>query len=188
MTLLIIGLLAWFALHLFPVVASDARAGLLAKMGIAYKGAFALATIGAVALMSMGYQQADYIDVWSPPAFLTHLNNLLMVLAVYLFIGGQFKNSAMQKVVRHPQLNGTKTWAIAHLLVNGDLASIILFGGLFAWAMAAMIATNKRDGKPPRDVEVTAIGSIIHVVAALVVTGLVIAAHWYLGGIWPLPG
>lgn len=188
MTLLIIGLLAWFGLHLFPLVAPGTRAGLLAKIGVAYKGAFALATVGAVALMTIGYQQAPYVDVWTPPAFLTHLNNLLMVLAVLIFIAGSFKQSPVLRFTRHPQLNGLKTWAVAHLFVNGDLASILLFGGLLVWGVVAMIATNKRDGKPPRDLAPTMAGLVVHLVATIVVTIAVIAAHWYLGEVWPLPG
>lgn len=187
MTLLIIGLIAWFVVHLFPIMASGRRAALKAKLGGAYLPGYALVTVATVVLIVIGYQQAPFIEVWSPPAFLTHLNNLLMVIAVFLFIAGSFA-TPVRRFTRHPQLNGVKTWAIAHLLVNGDLASVLLFGALLAWGVVAMIGSNKRDGKPPIEVETSTVGLVIHFAATAVVTAVVIAVHWHVGSVWPLPG
>jgi uncharacterized membrane protein len=186
MILLILGLVAWFVLHLFPIFAVQKRAALKESLGGAYMGGYALATVGAVALMTIGYQQAPFVEIWSPPAFLTHLNNLLMVLAIFVFIAGRLP-SVVRNKIRHPQLTAVKIWALAHLLVNGDLASIILFGGMLAWAVVALIGTNKRDGKPPLAYEATAQGLAAHIAIAIIVSTVVIWLH-DLAGIWPLPG
>lgn len=188
MTLLVFGLLAWFVVHLFPIFAPGPRAALTTRFGVAYKGAFAAVTVATIVLIVHGYGAAPFVEVWSPPAFLTHVNNLLMVIAVLFFIAGSFKSSPVLRWTRHPQLNGVKTWAIAHLLVNGDLASILLFGGFLVWGVVAMIGSNKRDGKPARDLSSSAPGLVIHLGATAVVTVAVMMAHWHLGGVSPFPG
>ena len=136
--------------------------------------------------MTMGYQDAPYIAVWTPPAFMIHLNNLLMLLAIFFFIAGNIP-SVVRKKVRHPQLAAAKTWAIAHLLVNGDVASILLFGGILAWAVLALIGSNKRDGKGPIDKPANAMGLVIHVVATVVIFGVVALVHNW-AGVSPFPG
>ena len=186
MMLLILGLVLWLGTHLFAIWAPAQRAAMTESMGVMSKGVMAVLTIIAVALMVMGYQDAPYIDVWTPPAFLTHLNNLLMVLAVFLFIAGNIPSIVRQKV-RHPQLAAAKTWSIAHLLVNGDLASILLFGGILAWAVLALIGSNKRDGKGPIDKPASWMGLGIHIVVALVLFVLIAKLHNYLG-VWPFAG
>ena len=186
MMMLILGLVLWFATHLFPIWAPAQRAAMTQSMGMASKGVMAVLTLIAVALMVMGYQDAPYVGIWTPPAFLTHLNNLLMLVAVLLFIAGNVP-SVIRNKVRHPQLAAAKTWSLAHLLVNGDLASILLFGGILAWAVLALIGSNKRDGKPPLDKPSSAIGLVIHLVVAVVVFGVIAYVHQW-AGIWPFPG
>ena len=143
-------------------------------------------TIATVALMVIGYQQAPFVEIWNPPPFLTHLNNLLMVIAVFFFISGRLP-SVIRNKVRHGQFTAVNIWAVAHLLVNGDLASIILFGGLLAWAVVALIGTNKRDGKPPLDHPATTQGLVVHIALTLIVTSVVIWLH-SMAGVWPMPG
>ncbi|MEM7191123.1 MAG: NnrU family protein, partial [Pseudomonadota bacterium] len=187
MTLLILGLLLWWATHLLPVFAPAQRAALQSRLGEGpYKGLFALVTIGAVALMVIGYQRAEIIDLWYPPAWLTHLNNLLMLLAVIVFVGGSFP-SHIRARIRHGQFTGLKIWAIAHLLVNGDLSSVVLFGGLLAWAVVALIGTNRRDGPREALPEATGQGTIVHVASGLIAFLVVGSIHGFLAGVWPFP-
>ena len=186
MMMLILGLALWFATHLFAIWAPGPRSGLTETMGTGgSKGLMAVLTLIAVALMVMGYQDAPYVEVWLPPAFMVHLNNLLMLVAVFFFVAGNIP-SPVRNRIRHPQLTAAKTWAVAHLLVNGDLASIILFGAILAWAVIALIGTNKRDGKPPLDKPSTTMGLVIHVVVAVVVFGGIAFVHNWLG-VWPYP-
>lgn len=188
MTLLIAGLALWWATHLLPIQGAGLRRSLADKIGNgAVKGAVAVLSIAAVALMVKGYQAAPFTEVWSPPAFLTHLNNLLMILAVFLFIAGNIPSKVRRKV-RNPQLTSVKVWAIAHLLVNGDLASIILFGGMLAWAVVAVIGTKRRDGPRTDEPVASRQGLIIHVVAGIGVFVVIALLHLTLGGISPFPG
>ena len=134
MTLLILGVLLWWAAHLFKRIAPAARASL----GNAGKGLVAIALIISIVLMYYGYGDAKATGAvwWGRNPALVGINNLLMVLAFYLYAASGAK-SALARKVRHPQLTAVKTWALAHLLVNGDLASFILFGGLLAWLNVA---------------------------------------------------
>jgi len=187
MTLLILGLALWYLAHGVKIFAPGARAGLAQRFGEgAVKGGAALALLASVALMVIGYQQAPFETVWFPPGFLVHVNNLLMLLAVALFTAGAFKGH-LRHWVRHPQLTGFKTWAVAHLLVNGDLASIVLFGGLLAWGVLALIGINKRDGKGPKPAPGTLTGNILHLAVAGGVFVAVALAHHHLG-VWPFAG
>ncbi|MES2665919.1 MAG: NnrU family protein [Pseudomonadota bacterium] len=176
MGMLIAGMLLWWGAHLFKRLAPGPRAALGAKgMGLV-----AVLVVLSVVLMVLGYRGADFVPLWSPPAFLVHLNNLLMVFAFYLYAASGAK-TRITRIIRHPQLTAVKVWAVAHLLVNGDVASIILFGGMLAWAVVSVIVINRAGPawvKPPvapLRKEMTA------VVATLVVVGLVMAIHNWLG-------
>ncbi len=187
MILLILGLLLWYATHLFKIYAPDRRAAAVARMGEGpWKGLIALLTLLAIALMVLGYQSAALMPVWTAPAWLWHVNNLLMVLAVFVFIAGFFA-SPVRRRIRHPQLTGVKIWTVAHLLVNGDVASIVLFGGLLAWAVIAVIGTNRRDGPRGALPETSSTGLAMHAGATVVVFALIVWLH-SLAGVWPLPG
>jgi uncharacterized membrane protein len=187
MILLVLGLALWVAAHSVKIFAPARRTDLAARMGEApVKGAVTLAILASVALMVIGYQQAAFVNVWFPPTWTVHLNNLLMVLAVGIFLAGAFKGH-VRHWIRHPQLVGFKTWAIAHLLVNGDLASILLFGGLLAWGVVSLIGINKRDGKGAKPGPGTVKGNLIHAGVTVVAFGGIAWVHDYLG-VWPYPG
>jgi len=176
MTLMILGLVLWAAAHLFRRLAPARRAAL----GNAGRGIAAAAILASVVLMVLGYRGAAFIPVWTPPAFLTHLNNLLMLLAFYFFAASGLR-TRITRVVRHPQLTGFKTWAVAHLLVNGDLASILLFGGLLAWAVASVILINRAQPAWTRPAPAGTAAEVKAVVGTLVVTGAVMGIHYWLG-------
>ncbi len=138
--LLILGVALWWAAHLFKRVMPAQRAA----MGNGGKGAVALALVAAILLMIFGYRMTDTVFVWAPPVFMVHINNLLVLIAIYMMSPAGTKGRLLNKL-RHPMLAGFKLWAFAHLLVNGDLASIILFGGLLAWAVVEVIVINKSE-------------------------------------------
>jgi uncharacterized membrane protein len=141
MALLLTGIALWWAAHFFKRIAPGPRD----QMGMAGKGAMAVLIIAGVVLMVIGYRSAEFINVWFPPGWLTHLNNLLMLLALWVYGSSAAKGAKAWPAykTRHPQLIGFKIWAIAHLLVNGDLASILLFGSLLAWAVVEVIVINR---------------------------------------------
>lgn len=176
MTLLILGVALWSAAHLFKRLAPDARA----RMGSAGKGVMAVLILLSVVLMIVGYRGVDHIDLWYPPAFLTHLNNLLMILAFYLYAADGMK-TAITRRIRHPQLTAVKTWAVAHLLVNGDLASVILFGGLLAWAVVSVILINRAQPVWTPPAAKPAKFEAFAILGTLLVTGVVMLIHNWLG-------
>ncbi len=183
---MILGLLLWWAAHLLKVWAPERRAALAQSLGAgAARGVMALVLVGATVLIVIGYQAAPFIEVWSPPSFLVHLTNLLMVLAVFLFIAGTFP-SFVRRRIRHPQLTGAKTWAIAHLLVNGDLASMMLFGSILAWAVVSVIGINKRDGARGELPEATTQGLVVHIAVTVILFAVITWVHIW-AGVWPFP-
>ena len=174
--ILIVGVLLWSGTHLFKRFAPARRASLGEKA----KGPVALAILASIVLMVIGFRMADHIDVWYPPSFLTHLNNLLMVIAVYMMSPAP-KKGRLLNGMRHPQLGGFKVWTLGHLLVNGDLAAIILFGGLLAWAVLAMILINKAEPQWEKRPQGTyAYDAVLYAISAVlvVVIGLI---HGWLG-------
>jgi len=140
MTLLILGLILWSLAHFYKRLMPAHRA----KLGDKGKGQIAIALIIALLLMIFGYRWAEFIPVWSPPAFFTHINNLLMLIALFVF-GMSATTGRLRGKMRHPQLVAVKIWAIVHLMVNGDLASIILFGGMLVWAVASVLLINRSE-------------------------------------------
>ena len=175
MTLLILGLLLWSGAHFFKRFAPEIRG----RMGNGGKGLVALLVLGSVVLMVIGYRGAEFIPIWEPPAFLTHVNNLLMIFAFYLYGVGAAKGTLSARI-RHPQLTAVKTWAVAHLLVNGDLASMLLFGGLLTWAVISVIVIN-RAGPWDYPTEVSVKGDIKALVIGLVLMAIVAGIHVWLG-------
>ena len=160
----------------------DARAG----MGDAGKGLVTAGIVVSLGLMIWGYRGAEFIPLWTPPAWTIHVNNLLMLLAVFLF-GMSATTGRLRGRMRHPQLAAVKTWAVAHLLVNGDLASVVLFGGLLVWAVVSVILINRSEDwtrrAPGTDPKKDVLLVVITLVAFAVITGI----HALLG-VWPFPG
>ncbi|MDF3412860.1 hypothetical protein HKX54_00185 [Sulfitobacter sp. M57] len=184
MLLLIIGLILWVGAHWFKRLKPDARSAL----GTPGKGIIALLIIAALALMVIGYRMADFIPVWHPPLFLTHVNNLAMLLAFWVYGSSAAKGAKAWPAykTRHPQLLAVKIWATAHLLVNGDLASIILFGGLLAWAVGSVILINRAEPEWTAPAPAGRATYIRLTVISLVMFVLVAAIHFWLG-VSPFP-
>ncbi len=180
--ILIAGLALWWAAHLWKRAVPDSRA----RWGEPGKGLVTVLLLAAVVLMVVGFRGADTVLLWDPPAFLRHLNNLLMLIAVYLFAASGMK-TRITGVIRHPQLTAVKTWAVAHLLVNGDLASVILFGGLLAWAVVEVIVLNRAGAGRATPGPASTGREIGAALGAVVVFGLIGLVHGWLG-YWPFGG
>lgn len=181
MILLTLGVLLWAAAHYFKRFAPDMRA----QMGKKGKGLIALAIVASLLMMIFGYRSAEFIHIWSPPSWTVHLNNLLMLVAIFVY-GMSATTGRLRGKMRHPQLTAVKIWAVAHLLVNGDLASLILFGGMLAWAVGSVILIN-RAGPWVRPKPGDAKKDILLVVITLVLFAVMTAIHAWLG-VWPFPG
>lgn len=153
MTILILGLVLFLGPHAFTMVRGP-RAELIGRFGEKpYKlGYTALSILGFV-LMIYGfwlYRSEGMIPVWNPPVWTRHLAILLMVPAMICLAAANPRASRIKAAVKHPMLLAVKIWASAHLLANGDLGSILLFGGFLAWAVAARISLKRRSDEPAR--------------------------------------
>jgi uncharacterized membrane protein len=136
-------------------------------------------------LMIVGYRRAPVVPVYDPPAWGIHVNNLLMLAAVALMGAGKSKGRA-RSWLRHPMLTGVGVWAVAHLLVNGDLASLLLFGWLGGWAVANMALINAREPNWVRPAPGPVSGDIRLAVIAVVLYAAIAAVHTWLG-YFPFP-
>ncbi|HHL21284.1 MAG TPA: hypothetical protein ENJ52_07115 [Aliiroseovarius sp.] len=151
-----------------------------ARMGPAGKALIALVLIGAVVLMVKGFKAADPVPVHTPLPGMGHLNNLLMLLAFYLLNMGYTK-PLMARRIRHPMLSAVVVWAVAHLIVNGDLASVVLFGSMLLWALVEMAVINRAEGPWLNRPKGSARGEVINIALALALFGAVAWYHAYSG-------
>jgi len=178
-TIMILGMVLWAGAHLFKRAAPAARA----DMGDRGKGLIALLLLGSVILMVIGYRGAPGIFVWFPPSWGVHVNNLLVLIALFMMSPAPRKGRLLNNM-RHPMLTGFGLWAVAHLLVNGDLVSIILFGGLLLWAVVEVIAINRAEpGWQPTETGTYAKDGMF-AVASVVLLAVIGYVHSWLG-YWP---
>jgi uncharacterized membrane protein len=174
---MIVGLVLFLGVHTLTTQ-RDLRAGLIKKMGGGgYKIAYALVSLAGLALIVWGfahYRATGFIEVWSPPRALKHLNIALMLPAVILVVAAYLRGR-IYAAVKHPMLAGVKLWAFGHLLANGDLGGIILFGSFLAWAVFDRISLKRRAdaGGPP--IPVGGIGNDLIAVAVGIVVYLALA-------------
>ena len=140
MALLILGVLLWAAAHFLKRAAPDLRASL----GDKGKGLVALALVFSIVLMVLGYRMADGAVFWGRHPATVGINNLLVLIAIYMMSPAPKKGKLLAGM-RHPMLTGFGLWAVAHLLVNGDVPSFVLFGGLLIWATAEIIVINRAE-------------------------------------------
>jgi uncharacterized membrane protein len=146
LAIMILGLAVFIGAHVL-VTLREQRAGVIARLGEGpYKGLFSLVSLIGIVLIAYGfarYRAAGMIEVWYPPTWMRHITVLLMwpavVCVVAAYIPGEIK-----RVLKHPMLVGVKLWALAHLLSNGDLGSIILFGSILGWAVFDRISLKRR--------------------------------------------
>ena len=150
---MILGLMLFFGVHTLTTQ-RDLRARFIASMGEGgYKIFYSLASLAGLALIAWGfgaYRATGWIDVWYPPKAFKHITLALMLPAVILVVASYLRGR-IYTTLKHPMLTGIKLWAAAHLLANGDLGSIILFGSFLAWAVFDRISLKHRSdaGAPP---------------------------------------
>ena len=153
LALLILGLAVFIGTHVITTRRA-LRAGLIARFGEGtYKAIYSVASILGVVLIGYGfarYRATGWIDVWYPPAWTRHVTVALVWPAIICFYAA-YSPGRIKTALKHPMLVGTKLWALAHLISNGDLGSIILFGAILGWAVFDRITLKRRTdpGAPP---------------------------------------
>src|SRR5579872_5598157 len=181
----IIGLVVLLGAHVF-VTMRNQRAKLVAMVGEwPYRGLFSLVSIVGIVLIGYGFAQyraAGPIAVWYPPHWTRHIVEALMWPAS-VAVAAAYLRGNIKRALKHPMLVGVKTWAVAHLLANGDLGGIILFGSVLAWAVYDRITLKRRSdaGAPPipegglrNDIAAVVVGIILFLALALVFHPLVV--------------
>lgn len=151
MSLLVAGLILFLGMHAVSMARTQ-RAGLVRAIGEgSYKGLYSLVSLAGIVLIVIGfgrYRAAGYIQIWDPPAWTRHVAMLLVWLAFVCFAAAYLPGRIKARL-KHPMLAGVKLWALAHLLANGDLGSILLFGSFLIWAVLARISAKRRDAEAP---------------------------------------
>lgn len=185
MWILVLGLVVFLGTHAFTMARSP-RADLVARLGDGpYKGLYSLVSVVGIVLIVYGYGQYrahDWIDIWYPPVWTRHLA-LLLVLLAFVCLAAAYLPGRIKRAVKHPMLLAVKIWATAHLLANGDLGSILLFGSLLAWAVMARISAKRRNEVQAHGGEVAAPAGLRNDALAVVVG----AASWFVFAYWLHP-
>jgi len=174
---MILGLVLFLGVHTLTTQ-RKLRASMIASWGEGgYKIGYALVSLAGLALIVWGfghYRATGWIDIWHPPTLLKHIAVALMLPAVILVVAAYIRGR-IYTTVKHPMLSGIKLWAAAHLLANGDLGSIILFGSFLGWAVYDRISLKHRAdaggppipvGGPTNDLIAVAVGIVAYLALA----------------------
>lgn len=188
MSLLIIGVVFWSAVHLFPAVMPARRAWAIEKFGEnLYKASFSIKLIVALALIIIGWRSAGIEYVYTPPLYGNPLIGALMLLSFVLFAAANAPGN-IKRFIRHPMLAGVVTWGIAHLLANGDERSIVLFGGMSLWALLEIIFISRRDGAWHKPRAVAWSRDAMTIVASAVLFAIIAYFHQAIFGVPAIAG
>ena len=186
MALLILGIILFLGAHSLKIVA-PARAALIGTLGDkAYRGLYSVVSLIGFALIAWGfhdYRAGAWQQVWVPPVWTRHLTITLMWFAFVALAASGPKPSRIRGWLRHPMVVAVKIWALAHLLANGDLGGIILFGSFLAWAVVDRISLKRRgDFGAARISHFTRTDAVI-VIAGTVAYLAMMVLHPYLIGV-----
>ena len=143
MTILLSGLILFFGIHTIPMFPSF-KAPLQSRFGaMRFKGIYSLVSLVGLVLIIAGMSRAEFRPVFTPPTWSPVVAGLAMPVSFCLLVAAQMPNN-FRRVIRNPMLTGILIWAAVHLLANGDLASILLFGGFGTYSIIDMISVNRR--------------------------------------------
>ncbi len=148
MMLLIAGLILFLGVHSTRVFANDWRTALIAKRGEGtWKGTYTVLSLAGFVMLVYGYGLARQSPVvlWTPPVAMRHVAALLTLVSFVMLAAAYVPRNSIKAKLRHPMVLGTKVWAFAHLLANGNLADVLLFGAFLVWAVLNFRAARQRD-------------------------------------------
>lgn len=180
------GLLVFFGTHLFSAFRRRDGQGVVASLGAGpYKGLYSLLTMAGFIALVWGYATLKpWIQLADPPSFMRHVAMALMVPAIVLLVAAYVPTGFIKKAVKHPMLTAVKIWALAHLLVNWDVGSLILFGSFLGFGVIDRIALKRRGDVGAAEATPNVAGDLIALAVGLALYGvLVYELHYILFGI-----
>ncbi len=148
MLVLVLGLVVFLGCHSVRIVAEGWRNSQIARLGVLpWKGLYSFVSVVGLVLIVWGYgmARAEPIVVWNPPVWTRHLAALLTVPAFILLVGAYIPGTRIKAALGHPMVVGVKVWAFSHLIANGTLADVALFGSFMVWAVIDYRAARQRD-------------------------------------------
>ena len=180
MTVLIIGLILFFTIHLVPLF--PLREKLINKLGEnRYKGIFTLLSLAGLILIVVGYRDADTTSFWFPVNYGRELALYLMPISFVLLAASNMKSN-IKRIVRHPMLLGIIIWSFVHLLNNGELRAILLFGAFIIYAFIDLLFTKKIARVSEMPVYPVK-KDIVNIIAGVFVYAAVLHFHHYIAGV-----
>ena len=189
MTILVVGLLLFLGMHSVRIFADGFRSSTIANVGERrWKLVFAIVSIVGLVLVAWGYADARQATrvLYTPPAWTRHLAALLTLPAFILIAAGNVTGTRLRARIGHPMVAGVKLWAFAHLIANGTVADVVLFGAFLAWAVVDFIVARRRDriagtvhavGPPSRDMIAVGAGGLAWVVFGFFLHGPLIGVR-----------
>ena len=194
MMVLVVGLILFLGVHRVPT-SPELRDGLKERIGeVPYKAIFSLLSLVGLVVIVLGYHKLQLHPgknpiLWDPPTWTRHIAVALMLPAMILLVASVIP-SRIRTAVRHPMLIAIKTWAFAHLIANGDLGALLLFGSFLAFAVYDRISVKKRGAQGPlgNATPSSAINDVIVVVVGVALyAALLYGGHQWLIGVAPIP-
>lgn len=197
MSLLLLGLVLFLGCHSVRVFGEEWRANTQLRLGDKmYKGLYSLASMVGFVLIVYGFSvvRLDSPVLWLPPVAMRHVASLLMLFSMILLVAAYVPHNAIKDRLHHPMVLSVKVWALAHLLANGRLADLILFGAFLVWSVLNFRAARQRDraveNLPPASDALEAVASPttmkVMVIGALVWAVLLLGGHVWLFGVSPV--
>ena len=192
MIILLIGLAVFFGLHIFSAVRSrEPGKDIKERLGYGpYMGLYSLVSIASFVLIVYGFGAARGSGVlYTPPTGLAHINLVLTIPALILLVASQVPAGHIKKVTKHPMLLAVKLWALGHLLANGELNSVLLFGSFLAYAVFDRIMVKRRgDNGPGPDAALNPMMDVVSIVVGLGAwAAIALWLHPILFGVYALP-
>jgi uncharacterized membrane protein len=196
MEMLIAGLVIFLGIHALRVWGEGLRGALLLRLGsMGFKGVYSIASLAGFYLLIVGYGQArlEPVQLWTPPPGMGHATVALMWVSMVMLASAEIPRNAIKARLRHPMVLGVKVWALSHILANGTLHDLLLFGGFLVWAVLSFRAARQRDRaaleagdvaeSPPTSTAATA-GAVLVGTAAW--AAFIMVVHVWLIGVAPI--
>ncbi|WP_439106745.1 NnrU family protein [Congregibacter sp.] len=188
MALLFAGVLLFTGTHLFLGLAPEKIEAAKADLGQnVVKVLVTVFSVAGIALMVLGWRSSETSWLYTTPSPIRGLATALIILAMYFFVVSN-RPSRIKRLIRHPQLTGVLLWAIAHLLLNGDSRSVVLFAGMGVWAILEILLINRRDGAWEKPAAPGVTAELITVAIAAVFVAFLAWAHPWLAGVPAIAG